>query len=258
MGESLTREQEEKIYAEAKKLVQERQKERQIRIDDHEKKRYARIYRENSKNNKIRKEFYARRESERDIVLQTYGDPCVNRYINCVVEYLKDNINVPVFGGTSYMGFFKNLRNKHLMSPSILCMPVCHLTASGKIYQNRNNNGENSDKYYQLMGNQLAYPMSFSVDFIIYDTNGNHAKDVSGKLRSIFEKNVDLIIPDPIYTGDNNVISVVIPGDETYISKSFKVGQDKLMFFCLSSKVCNTVYYAKKYTKEEIEFDPRA
>ncbi len=202
------------------------------------------------------------RKKERDALykeaLDSVGDPEANRYLDYIVSVIKSDVgeNVHVYGGSSFMEYFKDVSDNSVVYPSIIVIPVCDF--SSNTYSNTNYN-TTSYRLYTRSGGVEEYPFDYVNSFpwifnviirILYDENSSDsAESIKDELIKKYNQGCDLF--------------VLVPGSvDTYSKIGLKCKENydknvKSKWISIYSYSYETVYYSYYYNDYNLKANSR-
>lgn len=186
-----------------KQRIAEEEAEKQRKIEEEKRQEEERI-------NRIRRQFGKQ------------GDPALNRYTDVVVEDVKKKLKLDtpfsVYGGSTFMEYYRKLEEGTLEFPVILISDYVSFNAERKNYANHkivNGQTVDSPHNYSLTALPIAYGLTF--DIVTKTNDGHaykHAYDISKQLTELYKDQI-IYFPDPQYPDEQHPFKFSVADDKS-------------------------------------------
>ncbi len=186
------------------------------------------------------------------------GDKVLNVYTDAVVKDIRskvaDKLNIPVYGGSTYMEWFRLYYAKELKIPNILVTDFSSFT----MYRNTYTviDGDGDEKSRPCVKDKLPIEYNFAVGILAKtkEEAETYRKAITEAYSDELKLNIDIsllngdVIPLTAQYDDSNPIAIENLNDSLFgnIYKSL-----------LSFKKTSTVYCVKAYTKDDVQDNQR-
>lgn len=197
-----------------------------------------------------------REKSKKNVYLSS-GDPMSNIYIDAITADIKkrfdDEYNLPIFGGSTYMTFFKCFNEKTLSYPSILIKKEDEFSFDFHSYLIRNKNGCLENK---VLDNYLSLPYIYGFDlFVVYNNETyGEARQIKDFLKSVYSTPIVLYVPNPSEEGTELIITLCVNmGAQEKIRKL----DSEISCMEIHFNKYGNVYLYYDYDKDTIKYNPQ-
>lgn len=162
---------------------------------------------------------------------------------------LKDELDISIFGGSTYLEWYRLKELGELTFPNILVNTNSNFTFAYKNYTNiKTDNVEVSHAY-----TQNALPIEFGISIVINALERYESKKIMERVIPIFDNGITTSIPDPIYNNELCPIKLFLDPDSAIHTKNSANGSNTTIVF----KKHSSVYYPTDYSVFDISNNQR-
>ena len=195
--------------------------------------------------------YQEKNKDDRKRVINTVGDPEINRYIDAVIPQIKDIVeaDIEVFGGSSYMNYYRKRDNKEISFPCILIqsniffMEDCNYNTSNyKLYTSDGIVNEYKYDYLYYLPGCLKIALQ-----VIYDGNSQQmASLIKNKIASTYQNGRMLYVGIP--NNENMFTCLELKtdsiGDAFIESSVYTVNfcEQKCVYFAFDNRTSDILY----------------
>lgn len=223
------------VYNRRLEEEQEERKEQQIENEFNEKKRI------NDENN-------------RKFILDSIGDNEINRYIDSVVSSLRTLLGdeVTVYGGSTYMNYYKSIDENSMIYPVILVKYDCDFDSkidyNSKCFKMYSSPDEEVRDYIFDYFNFLPLKMTVSINVYYDEGSQDRAELIKKQILDAYEKEETLYVN----TSRNNDVSYLY---NIKIENNINDSDSSCISINLGEQI--VAYFNTKYEKDDIKLDPQ-
>ena len=179
------------------------------------------------------------------------GDKEENRYIDAVIQNIKSRFqyNIEIYGGSTYMEFYRKKRDNELIYPCVLIKSKSKLNISFDVdnttFKLLSNDNGIRDYVYDFI-NYLPY--TFEIEMQIYNEGGDNSviENLKNYILNMYTQGADIFVKTP-------------NSDDTYsmINLKCNMAYSRLNNDTVCFNIFNTVYYAADYDKNALDYDSK-
>lgn len=208
-----------------------------------------------------------RDEELNKIKLQSHGDAMINIFTDAVVREIKSKFNyeIPIYGGSTYMEYFKNEKERALNYPAILVKTDTSYATDMKTYVVTKQDGSNVTRWYDFI---TSIPFGYGVTLCINykkDTK-EYARQIKDYLEKVYANPITIYVNNPMEAGTYLPITLCVdkstiqnqklPNSNNLASLISEAIVTEGAFKISFIKYCS-VYYSYKISKEDIYCNPQ-
>ena len=167
------------------------------------------------------------------------GDPETNRYTDTVVDEIKTNLEIPVFGGSTLSEFLLLDSENRLPSPCILARDDVVFSFEYKYYANKT-----PDNNYTVHGySETDYPINYKITVLIYEKDEERLKSVRRRFLDVYREEKTLSIPSLSFPNETFDIKLSLSDTDETI-KQAKYSDGTVLYYCVVPfEKCQAVYH---------------
>lgn len=172
------------------------------------------------------------------------GDKVINRFTDAVIAEIKskleNELDIPIFGGSTYLEWYRLKELDELAFPNILVNTNSNFTFAYKKYTNISTD----DVEVAHDFTQNALPIDFGISIVVNALDRYESKKIAEKIIPLYANEITISIPDPIFNNELCPIKLLIDPDSS-ISTEKNVDSSKTT---IVFKKHLSVYYPIDYS----------
>lgn len=177
------------------------------------------------------------------------GDKVLNSYTDVVIEDIRENLKdgdgLTIYGGSTYIDWWKQDALGTLQFPNVLIHTDSNYTFANKCYNNVDREGNIVEHSYT----QNALPIEYGIRVSIMAQEQSQIDEIEKKLHKAYIEEKIVNIPDPLFEGETCPIKLVINSDVAATSEEIEEVYDGTIYqTVITFKRFPSVYYPIEYT----------
>lgn len=181
------------------------------------------------------------------------GDPETNRYTDTVVNEIKTNLQIPVFGGSTFSEFLLLDSENSLPFPCILVSDSIGFSFEYKYYANNalNNN------YVVHSYSETDYPINYKITVLIYEKDEERLESVRRRFLDVCREEKRMSVPSLSFPNETFEIKLLLSNTYPGI-KQINLSDGTVLYYCeVSFEKCQAVYHTSPVSCFDIMYNQR-